>query len=132
MKGDALDQLAQRLRASDDNTLVVRLDEHTLAKHTIVAVCDFCGSRPVVGAFNAKDFFLLLPDENADHHSVGGWATCQACHDFIARGDREGLLTHAVDTLSRDIQFCNIPREILRSFLADVQDGFWDARIPEH
>lgn len=131
MENDNLDALAERLRAvSDENTLVIKLDEHTLETHTVVAVCDFCGARPVAGAFDAADVSINLPDDTypVESRSTGGWAVCAACKTLVEQNDRTGLLERAVAAMHADPTLRAIPTPILRSMLSATQDAFWRAR----
>jgi hypothetical protein len=55
--------------------------------------CDFCASVDVRWEYPAHD--VSIPEINAE--SIGAWNACQACYECIEAGDREGLVTRALE-----------------------------------
>jgi hypothetical protein len=61
-------------------------------------VCDFCSAPNPRWSYKTKDF-VALNVPNLLSESIGDWAACDQCHDFIESGDFEGLVNHTIEAL---------------------------------
>ena len=62
-------------------------------------VCDFCSSEDPLFVEGAADFDTQL-DADVVGHSMGGWSSCQPCHDLIQRRHWTALERRATDLLA--------------------------------
>lgn len=67
-----------------------------------LAVCDFCGSRPVAWDVTCEDFVVAdskhFADGDGDHVSRGDWAACEPCGTYIEARSALRLLARAITT----------------------------------
>lgn len=65
-------------------------------------ICDFCSDPNVRWGYPANDYLSeVCPVAN----SIGGWAACQECHDFIEAGDWAGLAVRDADKFPLPIPY---------------------------
>src|SRR5262245_58389807 len=97
-------------------------DAYVLDTHPEHAVCDFCGQIPVVWQARCADFVMAERDTLPPQHSVGSWAACHTCGQFIAERDRTALLHRAITTMANRQR---LPARLLRPAVADLHRKFW-------
>jgi hypothetical protein len=91
-------------------------------------VCDFC-SHPSVGwRYPARSFVAYITDEVAGQ-SVGDWAACDTCHEFIENDDRAGLAAHSINSLIRVQPEFEIAREELSREMERLHGTFFSNRM---
>ena len=59
-------------------------------------ICDFCSAPDPPHLEPARDFEVSPGPVGV---STGGWASCQTCHELIARDDWLGLEARAIDAM---------------------------------
>lgn len=57
-------------------------------------ICDFCSNPEPKHVEPVPDFSM---EGDAVQDSIGGWATCQTCHEMIHRNERSRLLRRAIE-----------------------------------
>lgn len=97
-----------------------------MANADIGGQCDFCSAPEIVMAYPCRDF-LLDPDMPGipGQGSSGGWGACRACHELIARGDRERLAIRSARRMARKHA---VPYKLALRAVRESQDGFWAHR----
>jgi hypothetical protein len=53
---------------------------------------------------------------------TGGWGACDACHELIESGDRNGLAERGARV------FQGLPEGVVKQVVVDTQKLFWDNR----
>jgi hypothetical protein len=61
-------------------------------------ICDFCSEPNVVWRYPAQNF-IAYATPGIVGQSIGDWAACVVCHEFIDRGDHDALLERSVRRL---------------------------------
>ena len=95
-------------------------------------VCDFCYTSPTVRVYGCHNF--LIPRTGVavfQHESVGGWAACGICADFIDAGRWSELTERAV---RRFIKMHRVDRGdelMVRQQFRDIHRLFRDHIIKE-
>jgi len=100
-------------------------------------VCDFCGSTDVTWEYPAQDFMIGIGGIHEDGSteiigvgSDGSWASCDACHDLIERGDKDGVLARTIATSEREGSLRSFPdlRGVLEKTIVVVHKRFYASR----
>lgn len=102
--------------------------------------CDFCSSPDVKWAYKAEPFagMVLGVDRDGDimsrhFSSDDGWAACDACHQLIEAGDRDGLIdrclyqSHNPDVAAMMHELPTKHSQI-RQMLETFHAAFWDTK----
>ena len=88
------------------------------------ALCDFCSQgAKVLKAYQCRDHIVI---EGLPANSIGAWAACPACAEFIDAGDQSGLTDRSL------IMFAggsDVPVEFARETLEVIHKGFFENRI---
>lgn len=85
------------------------------------AVCDFCSSPKVYGAFQCEDF-VAIREGGFELGSKGGWAACRECHDLIEEDKWRELLHRSVMIFANDCPV--IPIEFAMPLIKKTHDLF--------
>jgi hypothetical protein len=97
---------------------------------TSEVICDFCSSPDVRWSYTAEDFVIVEP--RIEWGSRGGWAACDTCHDFIEKGDREGLAKHSMERFfptHPEVPNTREVRQVVYPSILAMHEGFfiyWD------
>ncbi len=84
-------------------------------------ICDFCSSTPVTWSYPAKthESFAM---EGLRGESVGDWAACDICHEYIESDNWQALLDRSCATFV--LQHPNISDRFLREDLKSFHNLF--------
>lgn len=89
--------------------------------------CDFCYAINAPHQFAAANITIDF-GVGPLHQSVGAWQACDVCADLVARGDRDGLVQRAFQSLRRlhpdlgDIETLARLRDVLSAALDAIYD----------
>jgi len=81
-------------------------------------VCDFCTGTPVVKRYGCQSFDILAG------RSVGDWAACARCRDFIDAGDWNALVDYVLEKFAKNHPGAAPPRAVARAYLLDLYSTF--------
>ncbi len=65
----------------------------------------------------------IFPDEV--HESLGPWAACDACHELLETGNREGLLARSVTEFFKDPLVASFDPTRVRAQILEAHQGFF-------
>lgn len=91
-------------------------------------MCDFCSSPEVAWSYDARDFEVVEPEVHWG--SRGGWAACEACHNFIEAHDKKGLCEHSVKMFYEiHTDMADIPKAFVRAQVMMMHEVFFTVRV---
>ncbi len=90
-------------------------------------LCDFCSAPNPGWKYPARSFIGYEGDGVAGE-SLGDWAACEVCHQFIESGDRGGLTERSAATLIVIGPGLAVIREELVAELSTLHVRFFENR----